>query len=84
MFTKFDKAITTLVLAVLALLSLIFKTDLSGYGEAIAAVIVALMPVVVYLVPNLKVVQDGAGGDAEKIVDAVTGVAGAVTKIIKK
>jgi hypothetical protein len=79
-FTKFNKAIAAAVLVLLALLSIVFKTDLSGYGELVTSVIVALIPVAVYFVPNLKVVADGADPGVEAVVEAATEVLSKVPK----
>jgi hypothetical protein len=52
MFTQADKAITALVMAVLYLLNAFAGVDLGVPEETITALLAALTPVLVWLVPN--------------------------------
>lgn len=55
MFTKLDKAIVALILAAIFMLNYFFGTNISLTDEqvnGINAVIAAVTPVLVYLIPN--------------------------------
>ena len=52
MFTSVDKALTAIVMAVLYLLNSLGGIDIGLSEETVAAILAALTPLVVWLVPN--------------------------------
>ena len=62
MFTQFDKTLATVIMAVLTLATALFGHDYTIYATQITTILVALMPVVVYFVPNLSKLEDGSVG----------------------
>lgn len=54
MFTSFDKALTALVLAGLYLLNTAFGINLGLDEATVSGIIVAISPVLVWLIPNKK------------------------------
>lgn len=81
MFTTFDKAIAAVVGALLAVASLVFKSDLGSFGIPVTGVITALIPVLVYLIPNASAaIQDG--GSLAGVEGVVGEVADTITKAI--
>lgn len=52
MFTTFDKALVALIMGLLSLLNLVFGIDLGVSPEVVSAIVAAITPVLVYLVPN--------------------------------
>ena len=52
MFTTIDKALAALVMGVLSILNLLFGIDLGLSPETVSAIIAALTPLIVYLIPN--------------------------------
>ncbi len=54
MFTSIDKALTALVLAALYLLNALFGVSIGLDPDLVSNIIVALSPVLVWLIPNKK------------------------------
>ena len=54
MFTSLDKALAALVMGLLSILNLVFGWNIGLAPETVSAVIAALTPLIVYLVPNKK------------------------------
>ena len=56
MFTSFDKALVALVLALLSIINLVWGIDWFDHitEESIGVIIAVLMPLLVYLIPNLR------------------------------
>ena len=54
MFTTFDKALVALAMALLSIVNLASGIDLGLDEAAVASIIAALTPLVVYLWPNRK------------------------------
>jgi hypothetical protein len=52
MFTSIDKALTAIVMAVLYLLNSLGGIDIGLSEETVAAILAALTPLLVWLVPN--------------------------------
>lgn len=52
MFTTFDKALVALIMSLLSLLNLVFGVDLGVSPEVVTAIVTAITPILVYLVPN--------------------------------
>ena len=52
MFTTIDKALAALVMGVLSILNLLFGIDLGLSPETVSAIIAALTPLIVYLIPD--------------------------------
>lgn len=52
MYTSFDKALVTLVMAVIGIVGVLWK-PLNVSPEVVATVVSAITPVLVYLMPNV-------------------------------
>jgi hypothetical protein len=52
MFTSIDKALTAIVMAVLYLLNTYGGIDIGLSQETVAAILAALTPILVWLIPN--------------------------------
>lgn len=54
MITQLDKAIAAFIMALLSILNLLFGINLGLSPETVSAIITALIPLIVYFVPNKK------------------------------
>ena len=52
MYTNFDKALVTLVMAIIGIVGVLWK-PLNVSPEVVATIVGVLTPVLVYLIPNL-------------------------------
>ena len=52
MFTSIDKALVAMVMAVLSILNLVFGINIGIAPETISALIAAVTPFLVWLIPN--------------------------------
>lgn len=73
MFTKLDKAIAAVILAVLVLATTISGHDFTVYAVPVSAALIALIPFAVYFVPNLEALDDN--GPYTQLEQAATTVA---------
>jgi hypothetical protein len=55
MFTSIDKAIVALVMAVIYFLNTYLNTGITISPEAVNALVLAILPFLVYFIPNKKV-----------------------------
>jgi hypothetical protein len=52
MFTSMDKAIVALIMGVLSILNLVWGINIGVSAETVSAIIAAVTPILVYLIPN--------------------------------
>lgn len=52
MYTQFDKAIVSVIMAIILVLQRVFKISLGLDEDTITIIITALTPLIVYLFPN--------------------------------
>jgi hypothetical protein len=81
-FTAFNKAIAATVGAILVILGVVFKQDLGAYADLVVGVVTALIPVAVYVIPNVVAkIEDGGAfesyiNDEAAVADTIGEVAG--------
>ncbi len=54
MFTTVDKALVALIMGVISILNLVFGINIGIAPETVSAIIAAITPLLVYLIPNKK------------------------------